>query len=176
MVYHEKCYCPEPDVQQWYKSMGCAPSYHQIKRDLSLFKDLNLEEIANQTISRYNRRGMHSLCQYRIIDNKVISNSLHARLFFMHFLSFADFFSKLTFSKKFFQVHYHCQKVWIQTRTNIFSVPIWVQTVCKGYQQTTKVATSKERIVQSCFSQKLFSTKMCSFSYFSMWYSLEVYH
>ena len=26
------------------------------------------------------------------------------------------------------------------------SIPIWVQTVCKGYQQLTKVATSKERV------------------------------
>ena len=25
---------------------------------------------------------------------------------------------------------------------------VWVQTVCKGYQQTTKVATSRERVKQ----------------------------
>ena len=37
------------------------------------------------------------------------------------------------------------QTVLIQIRTDILSVLIWVQTVCKGYQQTTKVATSKER-------------------------------
>ena len=28
------------------------------------------------------------------------------------------------------------------------SVLLWVQTVCKGYQQTTKVVASKERVVQ----------------------------
>ena len=39
-----------------------------------------------------------------------------------------------------------CQTVWIQIRTDILSVLIWVQTVCKGYQQTTKVASSKERV------------------------------
>ena len=33
--------------------------------------------------------------------------------------------------------------VWIQIRTDILSVLIWVQTVCKGYQQRTKVAASK---------------------------------
>ena len=29
---------------------------------------------------------------------------------------------------------------------DILAVPIWVQTVCKGYQQRTNVATSKERV------------------------------
>ena len=37
-----------------------------------------------------------------------------------------------------------CQTVWIQIRTDILSVLIWVWTVCKCYQQMTKVATSKE--------------------------------
>ena len=36
--------------------------------------------------------------------------------------------------------------VWIQVRTNILSVLISVQTVCKDYQQTTKVAASMERV------------------------------
>ena len=33
-----------------------------------------------------------------------------------------------------------CQTVWTQIRTDILSVLIWVQTVCKGYQQTTKAS------------------------------------
>ena len=37
-----------------------------------------------------------------------------------------------------------CQMVWIQIKNDILSARIWVQTVCKGYQQTTKVAASKE--------------------------------
>ena len=40
--------------------------------------------------------------------------------------------------------HYQCQTVWIQIRTNNLSVLIWLQTVCKGYQQMTKVAACKE--------------------------------
>ena len=32
--------------------------------------------------------------------------------------------------------------VWIQIRTNVLSVLNWTQTVCKGYWQMTKVATS----------------------------------
>ena len=38
-----------------------------------------------------------------------------------------------------------CQTVWIQIRTDVLLVLIWIQNVCKGYQQTTKVATSMER-------------------------------
>ena len=38
----------------------------------------------------------------------------------------------------------------IQIRTDILSVLIWVQIVCKGYQQTTKIAASKDR--QTCSS------------------------
>ena len=33
--------------------------------------------------------------------------------------------------------------IWVQTQ----SVLIWVQTVCKGYQQMTKVDASKERVI-----------------------------
>ena len=36
--------------------------------------------------------------------------------------------------------------VWIQSRVDILLVLILVQTVCKGYQQTEKVATNKERV------------------------------
>ena len=42
-----------------------------------------------------------------------------------------------------------CQTVWIQVRF------FWVQTVCKGYQQTTKVTASKEKI--KCVIQQLIS-------------------
>ena len=82
------------------------------------------------------------------------------------------FFSKLTFSKEFFQEHNHeCQTVWIQIRTDILlvliwvqtvckdqqqfvvvcilSVLIWVQTVCKGYQQTTKSPLARKEFEHS---------------------------
>ena len=35
-----------------------------------------------------------------------------------------------------------CQTVWIQIRPDVLSGLIWIQTVCKGYKQMTKVATS----------------------------------
>ena len=55
---------------------------------------------------------------------------------FHAFLLSADFFSKSTFLKNFFQEYHKCQTVWIQTRPDILSGLIWVKTVCKGYQQT----------------------------------------
>ena len=36
-----------------------------------------------------------------------------------------------------------------QIRTERMPVMFWIQTVCKGYQQTMKVAASKERV--NCF-------------------------
>ena len=38
------------------------------------------------------------------------------------------------------------QSVWIQIRTDIRSVLIWVQTVCKDLEQTEKIATTKEKV------------------------------
>ena len=41
----------------------------------------------------------------------------------------------INFFKNLFQEHYQCQTVWIRIRTNRKLVLIWIQTVCKGYQQ-----------------------------------------
>ena len=35
--------------------------------------------------------------------------------------------------------------VWIMIKIDVLSAQIWIQTVCKGYQQMTKVAASKAR-------------------------------
>ena len=57
------------------------------------------------------------------------------------------FFFFFFFSKKSFRITLlECQTVWIQIRPDKRSGLIWTQTVCKGYQQTTKVATSGERV------------------------------
>ena len=39
---------------------------------------------------------------------------------------------------------FECQTLWLQIRTDRMLVLIRVQTVCKGYQQTTNVTTCKE--------------------------------
>ena len=65
----------------------------------------------------------------------------------MSLLPSADFFQNQFFKKIILsETLSECQTVWIQIRTNIVSVLIWVQTVCKDRQQITKVATSKGRV------------------------------
>ena len=70
------------------------------------------------------------------------------------------FFLKLTFSKKkkkkkkIFQENHQCQTGLIQIRPNVLSGLIWVQTVCKGYQQMTNVATSGERGNEDWYTSK----------------------
>ena len=54
-------------------------------------------------------------------------------------------FFQRSFSKILSGIPLGCQAVWTQIRPDILTGLIWVQTVCKGYQQTTQVATSKEK-------------------------------
>jgi len=35
-VYHEKCYCPEPSLDVWLKTMNCPTSYSQIGKQLNV--------------------------------------------------------------------------------------------------------------------------------------------
>ena len=50
---------------------------------------------------------------------------------------FVFFFSKSTFSKMLSEIPSECQTDWFQIRPDVLSGLIWVQTVCKSYQQTT---------------------------------------
>ena len=54
------------------------------------------------------------------------------------------FFQNLFFRKIILGIPLECQAVWIQIRPDVMSGLMWVQTVCKGYQQTT--LTGKENI------------------------------
>ena len=60
----------------------------------------------------------------------------------MFFLLSVDFFFfKLIFSKNLLGILSECQTVWIQIRPDLLSGLIGV---CKCYQQTTKLATSRD--------------------------------
>ena len=50
---------------------------------------------------------------------------------------FFFFFQNQLFRKILSGIPSECQKVWIQIRPDILLGLIWVQTLCKGYQQTT---------------------------------------
>ena len=73
------------------------------------------------------------------------------------------FFFFFFFFKKLSGIPSEYQTVWIQIRPDILSGLIWVQTVCKSNQQTTKVATSGERVKLLISREK----KNCFLSSFS---------
>ena len=58
-------------------------------------------------------------------------------------MSFADFFFKIIFFSK----NYFRNTIRVSNTLDHSVSLIWVQTVCKGYQQMKKVATSSERAV-----------------------------
>ena len=64
---------------------------------------------------------------------KVYFNSLPTE----YFWSSADSFQNQLFRRFLSGVPSECQTVWNQIRRDVFSGLIWVQTVCKGYRQTT---------------------------------------
>ena len=55
-------------------------------------------------------------------------------------------FSKLNLKKNLLGTLSICQMVWTQIRVDVFSFLTWVQSVCKGYQQITKVARQEGKI------------------------------
>ena len=81
-----------------------------------------------------------------------IFNSAHWVILHAFLLS-ADLFQNQIFRKILSGIPSECQTVWIQMRPDIFSVLIWVQTVCKGYQQTMLVG--KELVFDLSFKSKV---------------------
>ena len=58
---------------------------------------------------------------------------------FSCFLSFADILENQVFRKILSGIASECQTNWIQIRPYVLSGLIWVQSVCKGYEQSTLV-------------------------------------
>ena len=58
-------------------------------------------------------------------------------------VSSADFLQNLLFRKNLSGTLSVLQTVWIQIRIHVLLVLIWVQTVCKDFQQTSKVTASR---------------------------------
>ena len=75
---------------------------------------------------------------------------------FSYFLLWsADFFlQKLTLFKRFFQVHYQCQTVQIQIRTDTLSVLIWLQIVCISRGQKSQLVRYTIRVPNSSDSDQ----------------------
>ena len=79
---------------------------------------------------------------------------------FLTYLWSADFF-KINFLKNYFRKFHQCQTVWILIRPDVLSGLIWVQTVCKGYQQTTLEGRVKSySLLMSCVEGKVDSLEL----------------
>ena len=63
------------------------------------------------------------------------------------FLSSADIFQNELFQKILSETLSECQTVWIQIRPDRMSGLVLVQTVCQNYQQTTKFAAGRQRVI-----------------------------
>ena len=66
-------------------------------------------------------------------------NSLPLGNFSCFFVVCWFFFKNQLFWKILSGIPYECQTDWIQIRPDVLSGLIWVQSVCKGYEQTTLV-------------------------------------
>lgn len=55
----------------WLKNLQCPKTYQQIQADLSIHKEIDLGIVAKEAVKRFSDAGRHSLCHYKIIDNKV---------------------------------------------------------------------------------------------------------
>ena len=75
---------------------------------------------------------------------------------FACFLIVCRFFSKSSFFQKILSgIASRCQTVWIQIRPDIMSGLIWVQTVCKGYQQIYVVVNGWQRVYELCTAKNV---------------------
>lgn len=71
-VYNDKCNCPALSFSKWLKTMGCPSSYKQIEADLKPWKDgFNMSQYASEAVKRFSDYGRHSICHYKIVNNKV---------------------------------------------------------------------------------------------------------
>ena len=67
------------------------------------------------------------------------------------FLSFTNYFFKISFLGGKNQEYHHCQTVWIQINPGVLSRLIWVQNVSKGYQQEANSMCTYQKGIQSLF-------------------------
>lgn len=69
-LLHEKCYCPKP-LAEWMKSLKCPSTYQQIRDDLKIFSDIDMEKVLKDARKRFNQPGAYSICHYIVVSNNV---------------------------------------------------------------------------------------------------------
>ena len=85
----------------------------------------------------------------------------------MLFFSSADFFNINFFKKLFQENHLSVKQRWIQIRPDVLLGLIWVQIVCKSYQQTTlgdkRVKITDKNIIKKTQMRDLRSQRLSCF-------------
>lgn len=73
VIYSEDCYCPVKDINTWINDVQCDQQNipAQIQRDLHLFTNIDLKNIRNAMITKYDSPSSVSLCHYVIKNNSV---------------------------------------------------------------------------------------------------------
>ena len=77
--------------------------------------------------------------------------------FVCFFLSSVDFLKINFFKRNLSGIPAECQRVWIKIRPDMLSGLIWVQTVCNGYKQMTKVPLARKELLWKDTPQRQFT-------------------
>ena len=100
---------------------------------------LHVSAFLNTFIGSYSSYNV--LGAYMVI---IAANFMHAGQFFLLLFHLLSFF-KINFFEKYFQEHFQS----VRRFGTRLGLTFWVQTVCQGYQQKTKVVASKERVMEN---------------------------
>ena len=146
----------DPDQARHFVGLGMGPnclrrlSADDTRRQRLNMPDFALNWLANnvgQDQSVYADQGLRWQPLLKEQSHYIVALSPNRWVWMVLTLSMLGNFSCLCCRLlTFFKVNFlsgtlsECQTVWIQIRTNIMSVLIWIQTVCKVNQQTTKFA------------------------------------
>ena len=104
-----------------------------------LYTQIYFLNLALRLFNKYTRRNVNNF-------NKLKRNTLCTLGEFNTFVVICWLLFKIKFFKASFRNTIRVSNVCIQIRAEVLSVLIWEQTVCKGNQQTTKVAAGKKRV------------------------------
>ena len=114
-------------------------------------KKADSEKIQQTTTKAWKLPSMQKVKQQKNNITSGLMKTLHLLIacwvILYAFVSSADFFQNKPFQKILSGIPSDCQTLWIQIRLDRMSSLIWVQTVCKGYQQMAKKCIrSRERL------------------------------
>lgn len=69
-VHSDQCYCPQ-ELNKWMDSNECPTFEAQIESDLFPFKSVNLTNMREKILHKFNAPGSISLCNYVIQNNEI---------------------------------------------------------------------------------------------------------